>query len=374
MARPVSASAEPILFLLSSLIVGGSERKAVALANALKARGWQVHVAYLDASQRSPATLLGQLDRGIPVECLQRQGYYSPAAAARLFRYIKAHAIGTVACMNLYPLVYAAPLMALPGMRSVRWLALVNTTEPRKTGLGSFMFLYRPVLRRVDRVVFGALHQQRLWVEACRLDPARVTHVYNGTDLSRFAPLSAGAGGEKAGLTIGAVGQLRIEKNQRELLIAAAELIRQGWRLKVLLVGDGPERAALEESARQLAIDDCVEFCGELSDVQPALAKMDVFVLPSRSETFSNAALEAMAMGRPVVLSRVGSAAEMVTHGYDGYLYPAGEPLALAEVLRTLIGDELERRRVGANARATVEQRFAFEGMVSAYERVLRDE
>jgi glycosyltransferase involved in cell wall biosynthesis len=111
-----------------------------------------------------------------------------------------------------------------------------------------------------------------------------------------------------------------------------------------------------------------------LADVRPVLAILDVFVLPSLYiETFSNAALEAMAMGTPVVLSRIGGAAEMVRDGEEGYLLePHDLALRLPDLLERLARDPQLRERMSANARSRVERKFGFQNMVARYASLIR--
>jgi glycosyltransferase involved in cell wall biosynthesis len=171
---------------------------------------------------------------------------------------------------------------------------------------------------------------------------------------------------------IGTVGRLRKEKNQAELIRAARRLVDHGIDVQALIVGDGPERTPLEGLATALGLSGRVVFLGRLNDVRTALAAMDVFVLPSLAvETFSNAALEAMAMGCPVVLSDIGGAREMVGDGENGYVYRRGNAEDLDKALTLLYSDEPLRKSLACAARATVEARFSFSGMADRYERLL---
>jgi glycosyltransferase involved in cell wall biosynthesis len=112
---------------------------------------------------------------------------------------------------------------------------------------------------------------------------------------------------------------------------------------------------------------------GNVSDVRPVIAAMDVFVLPSLAETFSNAALEAMAMRVPVVLSKVGGATEMVRDGIDGYIVaPDRLTEELPQLLSRLAGDRTLRLSAGERARRRVEESFSFDAMVDNYEEFIR--
>src|SRR5262249_56746103 len=101
-------------------------------------------------------------------------------------------------------------------------------------------------------------------------------------------------------------------------------------RPQLVIVGDGPLRESLAGQARTLGVEDSVRFEGTVADVRPVLAAMDVFVLPSRAEGMSNALLEAMAAGRPVVATAVGGNTEVVTDGETGLLVPPANPAAIA--------------------------------------------
>ncbi len=365
-----------VLFLMNSLIVGGSERKSVRLANALQAAGWSVSVAYLDAAERTPAPLRGELDPGITVTCLGRRRHYSLTALYRLYRILRSGGFGTVLSVNLHPLCYLVPCLLLSKRRAPRSIALINTTEPRSRRDAVFLALYRLLLlRHVDRLVFGCRYQMARWLGQGGLRPGRATVIYNGIDHRQFGDdrefEPKRRGGSSPSLVIGTVGQLRPEKNHRELLSALWLLRRRGYSPTLVIVGDGPEGARLRQLARTLGLEDSVRFVGQQADVRPWLAVMDVFVLSSVTETFSNAALEAMASALPVVISRVGGAPEMITHGQDGLLYPSGDAEALAELLAGLIDDEEMRRRLGRNARRSVLTRFSLERMASEFQELL---
>jgi glycosyltransferase involved in cell wall biosynthesis len=125
-------------------------------------------------------------------------------------------------------------------------------------------------------------------------------------------------------------------------------------------------------AAEMAGVIDRVIFPGVLKDVRPAVSAMDVFVLPSRAvETFSNAALEAMSLARPVVLSNIGGAAEMVEHGKSGYLFEIEDSAVLAELLIELYDSEPMRDRIGQAARLRVMKQFHFEAMLDGYKALL---
>jgi len=152
---------------------------------------------------------------------------------------------------------------------------------------------------------------------------------------------------------------------------AIAMLRRRGIPARALLIGDGPMRGAVEARARAAGIAEQVVITGLQQDVRPLLAACDVAALCSTAvETFSLAALEAMALARPVVHAEIGGAAEMIRPWREGLLFPVGDTRSLADCLAALTEASL-RARMGAQARETVEALFSERAMLDRYEAVL---
>jgi len=206
---------------------------------------------------------------------------------------------------------------------------------------------------------------------------ARWEVIPSGVDVERFRNGPATAEAKQAlGLdprrpVVGTVGRLEERKRQDHLLRAVRAMVAHGRPApQVLLVGDGPLRGALEKEAAQLGLASAVRFTGELPDVRPALAAMDVFVLPSAAEGMSNALLEAMAAARPVVATAVGGTSEVVEDGRTGILVPPADVTLLALQLRGLLEAPGRGEFLGAAARRAVAQRFGASAMVRRLERV----
>ena len=177
-------------------------------------------------------------------------------------------------------------------------------------------------------------------------------------------------------LVIGAVGRLASGNVKGfDCLLEAASIARRTVpALQVLIVGDGPGRAALEAHVRRLGLEGAVHFLGAMEDIRPALALMDVFVFPSREqEGFGLSLIEAMAAGRAVVSSRAGARAEIVEDGRSGWLANAEDPADLARCVCALAQDSALRERLGADARARVRVRFSLERMTEQVEQVYKE-
>jgi glycosyltransferase involved in cell wall biosynthesis len=166
---------------------------------------------------------------------------------------------------------------------------------------------------------------------------------------------------------IGLSAVLRPEKNPVQLVEAIAVLRRRGIPARALFIGDGEMRPAVEAAARRFGVDGAVSITGLVQDVRPHLAACDALALTSHTEAFSLAAVEAMALGLPVVHAGVGGAAEMIRPGHDGLIFPAGDTGTLVDCLAAL-ADPGVRRPMGRNARRTAEARFSERAMVERYE------
>lgn len=360
------------LFVLNNLAVGGSETKVVRLANSLSARGMHIGIAYLN----EPTTLLKDIQPQVGTHFLCRQGRFSLKANAALSRLIDEQRPRNVLSVNLYPSLYV--LTATRWARhKARTIGLMNTTK--MDGARMKQAFYTRVLRHLDWTVYGCELQRDVWLTPDSSMRRKSSVIYNGVDISRFTPSRVGVAEQRARygigentFVIGCVGRLAREKNQLPLIDALAELRAASADVHLMLVGDGPMRGSLVSRAAERGVDNAVTFTGAMSDVRAALKLFDVFVLPSLSETFSNAALEAMAMQVPVILTRTGGAGEMIGEGREGYVLDVEElPRRLPGLLNQLRTDHVLRTRMAAAALGRAQQTFSWEGMLTAYQSLL---
>lgn len=197
--------------------------------------------------------------------------------------------------------------------------------------------------------------------------------IYNGVDLNRFGIANKHEVRKRMRLSedsivIGSVGRLVPVKNYRLLLEAIREIQSQlNNRLNVVLVGDGPERLALENYAMENLRPGTAVFVGYQACAEEFVPAFDIFVLPSLSEGISNTLLEAMAMGVPVVASKVGGNPEIVNDGESGLLFFSGNLQQLKQQLMALINNPSERLRVGNNGASLAINRFGVDLMVKQY-------
>ena len=368
--RPLEA-----LFVLNNLSVGGSEVKIVRLANDLHRKGIAVGVCYLN----EPHQLRDNLQPNLPVWCLERRGKYSFTATRALRKIIEESRVRTVLAVNSYPTIYvaAATRSLTPKPRTI---VLMNTSS---YGAGEEWrrYLYRSVMRLLDETIYGSEIQRDGWVSEKHPLRAASAVIYNGVDTERFSVNAIGDQGQKfreqlgispATFLIGAVGRLAPEKNYPVLIDALHALRDKGLDAHVVIAGTGDCRELLERRVAEANLESHVTFAGVMADVRPLLAALDVFVLPSLTDTFSNAALEAMSMSRPVVLSRTGGGPEMVLDGREGFIVtPSTNPDELTRALLTLHAQPELRERMGQASRARILRDFSWPAMVHAYEKLL---
>jgi len=151
--------------------------------------------------------------------------------------------------------------------------------------------------------------------------------------------------------------------------------VREDVPARLVLIGDGPEREAIERQVAERGIRGDVDFLGDQEYIAKVLPAADVFLLPSEHESFGLAALEAMACGVPVVGSRIGGLPEVIVDGETGYLCSPKDVVCMRRLVTGLLTDEIRRRDMGRRARAHAIERFAREAVVAqyvaAYERLL---
>jgi len=168
------------------------------------------------------------------------------------------------------------------------------------------------------------------------------------------------------------VGSFTSEKNHRELLGAFARVVEEAPSSRLLLVGDGLLRAQIETNVRELRLDGRVVLAGVVPDAAEIMVAADVLVLPSLREGLPGVILEAAAAGVPAVAYDVGGVSEVVEDGASGMVVAVGDVESLSSRLSQLLGDEVLRQRLGAEARRRVEQTYTLEKVGDQFEEVYR--
>ncbi len=201
--------------------------------------------------------------------------------------------------------------------------------------------------------------------QSFHLPSNRMQVIYNGIDVAALPWI------EHKGSTtdIGIVGNMTRQVKRTDLFIKAAALLAPRYpAVKWHIVGDGHFRSEMESLARELGVLERIEFAGRIEDVPAYLARLQVGVLCSDSEGFSNALLEYMFKGCASVATDVGGNGETISHGMTGLLVPPNEEMALAEAMARYIEDVPFRQEVARSARDWAESRFGWDRCVAAHE------
>lgn len=368
-----------VLFITDSLTIGGAEKQTVSLINNLVSSDLRLSLAYLkDNRALYPQLKESSLRNG--VFCCDVQKKIDYAAIAKLAQHIESSNVDVIVCTNTYPLFYAW-LARISSARKPKIVDVLHSTVLRTAKEKLQMLFYRPFFILADALVYVCDNQRTYWSKRF-LAAKRDLVIHNGIDVDHFQGQWSPAekldfrqrfGFQEKDYVVGLCAAMRPEKAHGDLLLAAFKLIDEGHDIKCLLIGDGPERGAIEQIVRDHNKTDHVKITGYLDDVRLAISSCDVMALVSHQiETFSIAALEAMALEKPIVMSDIGGASEQVTPGVNGYLFEAGDLEALAGHLRKL-GDARLRLEMGKRARELVVDNFSIDQMTKGYERLIQE-
>jgi glycosyltransferase involved in cell wall biosynthesis len=235
----------------------------------------------------------------------------------------------------------------------------------KKISLGEFL------LKRItlaDRLVTVCSQSTAEALQA-GFSSRQVVQIPNGVDTNYFETLSSS--GNRKDITF--IGRLDHMKGVQVLLEAFKTLKENGVAAHLTIIGDGPDREKLKSRAMQAGIADSISFCGAVEDIIPYLQKSALFVLPSLSEGLSNVLLEAMACGLPIVTTRVGGNIDLIRDGENGILVETENSNQLSVAIKKILQDKALAKKLGSEARKTVEQRFSLISIADRYLSLYRE-
>jgi glycosyltransferase involved in cell wall biosynthesis len=239
--------------------------------------------------------------------------------------------------------------------------------------------LYRAGSRLSERFCDGFIAVseaiRKVLVKAHRIPEEKVVRIYNGVELEAFRPgslngfrLKRELGLDPEAPLVGTIGRLVYQK-AHDVFLQAASLVGQAVPgAQFLIVGEGPLRPRLERMVDELGLRTC-HFAGFRADIPNLLSIMDVFALPSILEGLPRVLLEALAMARAIVATRIDGVMEVAQHGVTALLVPPGDPAALADASISLLKDKELASRLGTAGRTLAEERFSVSRMVEEVDR-----
>lgn len=358
-----------ILFLISSEGYYGAENMVVTLAKALNACGWHSVIGVFQGSRAPLAEVAVQArNQGVEVELVPCNGRWDRSAIARI-----RGLVGELRADIVHSQGYKSDIYAYASARRLK-CGLVATSHnwpnplPRMRAYAAFD---RLVLRKFDRVVVMSEEVRKRLIRS-GVAESKVCSIANGVDTDRFRS-GQPALREELGITgplIGYVGRLSPEKGGDTLLRAAERVLQSAPGASFVLVGDGPSAQSWQLLASELGIRDRIVFTGARNDMPEVYASIDVMVLPSYVEAMPMCLLEAMAAGKPVIASAVGSIPGIISPEETGLLVAPQDAVQLANRILRVLCDYEFAKSLGAAARTMVVKHHSAEAMARKYREV----
>lgn len=356
-----------VLQLISSAGMYGAEHVVLTLAGGLTSLGHEctvgvfenLHCPNLEIAERAK-------DLRLPVVQILCKRRWDPRMIARVCKIVQMRKIDVVHAHG-----FKADVYCYAALRSTS-IPIVSTCHnwiENGLALSLYGVLDRFVLRYFDAVA-AVSPAVSLILRRSGVADAKIRLIDNGVDLSRFEnawpKLRAELGIGNASV-IGFVGRLSPEKGLKHLLWAASSIFHEHRDATLVLVGDGPERGALQKLALELGISHRTHFIGQRSDMPEIYASFDVLVLPSLTEGLPLTLLEALASRRAVIASSVGAVPNVVAHATTGLLVRPGDVNGLSTSIKRLLHDTALRTRLGQEGYALVTRRYSSTAMTREY-------
>ena len=355
-----------ILRTITWMPIGGIEKSLLQVVPILNKEPFEVRVCCL----REKGALVNKLEKsGVGVDFIPFRKRLDPIAIAKFIRYLKAnkfHILHSHMYRSNVPSTIAGRIAKVPII--ISQIHNVNTWETRRQLLmDKFLCRFR------DGIIAVSEEVKRDIVENLKVPSDFVKVIYNGVENERFESVKKdhkfldsflnSLGIEDDEIVIVMVSRLVEQKNPSFALRVFRKVLNKCPKSHLIFVGEGKLREELENDSQNIGISRNVHFLGMREDIPEILKASDIFLLPSLREGFSNAILEAMAAGLPVIVSDVGGNKEAVRDGVDGFLVnPEDEEMVKQKIL-LLIEDAAKRKEMGDNARNYV-RRFSIDEMV----------
>jgi len=357
-----------VMQMVYALAPGGSELLAGEVARAGIAAGMTMSVCALHRG----GSLQQKLEKaGVRTHVIGRRDGFHPDTFLRAYRLFKRHRPTVVITHHLGQLFYSALGARLAGCRLLHveheCYTIASTSAQRRL---------RFMTRLANRVVGVSEEVVSFLVNRVGLPSNKVELIPNGVDVGRFRPrpralqVTLAKDGDEP--IIGTVGRLDPVKDHATLVAAFGRVLTVWPNAMLVIVGDGEMRSALEVDIESRGMERHVKLLGERGDLDELIPAMDVFVLSSVCEGLPLALLEAMACGRPVVVTDAGAAAGLVNKAGAGRSVPCRDPEALARAILQVLESQSDASQMGRAGRAFVEKHHNLDETVAAYLSLVR--
>jgi glycosyltransferase involved in cell wall biosynthesis len=357
-----------VLYLIETSEPGGAETVLAYIASNLDPARYRSLVCVLEVGW-----LTDHLQTlGVPYVVIENRRSYDPVFLYELVKLIRRERISLLHSHEFMMTVYGSAASKLTGVPLIGTMhGKVYYPDKRRRILA-----LRFAVSLCAKMIAVSDDLRRYLVDTLNFNPRKVMTLRNGIDLKRFTASSSREESRRLfsipsdALVAGTAGSLFKVKGLEYLLEAAEKLSDLYPNLLLIIAGEGDQKEALEEKARELELGDRVRFLGFCESIPNLLNAIDVYVCSSLSEGLSLSILEAMAMSKPVVATDVGGNREIVVPDDSGYLVPPCDQSSLARRISELFDSSELRERFGRKGRKIVEQKFSLEKMIQDYEKL----
>lgn len=358
-----------IMHLVDCLYIGGGEMQMVDLVKKIDRKKFRPIVGCL----KKEGQLLSVLERHeVQVEAFPVRGkLFYPRSLKEIFRlarFMRREKVKVLHTQDLYSHLVGIPAAMMAGVP-----VITNRLDMGHTLNRWHRWALKLLSIGITKAMANSQGVQKMLIGSEKMDPRKIELIYNGVDMDRFQFAAAPSFPARRELLpevqpddrlIGTLANLWPIKGHDILLEAAVRVIAFFPKVKFVLIGTGQRRAELEARARSLSIEKHVLFLGSRQDVPRILSCLEISVLPSLAEGFSNAILESMAAGLPMVATDVGGNREAIIDGETGFIVPPADPDALADRLIRLLEDPVLGQKMGRAGRQRIEAHFTLDRMV----------
>lgn len=360
-----------VALVIDQLDMGGAERQFVELAKNIDKNKFEVVIVVLSKNRVDLLKELTELN--IDVILIDQWGKICISAFFGLFKLLKIEKPDILHTYLFTASLYGRIVAKLIGIPIV--IVSERSTDIWKKS--SYVWMDRLLAKVTDKILVNAETIKESLVKRERIPDKKIQIIYNGLDLNKFDlarsernQIRKNLGVLNGNLVIGILGRLSREKDHSTFLNAAKKIISTVPHVNFLIVGDGNLREKLEGISVTLGLNKKVIFAGKINNVSNILQAMDVLVSTSIYEGCSNAILEAMAAGLPVVATKVGGNTEIVRDGITGILIPSQDPDELARAVLSLLNNSELMKSMGNKGRERIETDFLLSNMVKNTEEV----
>lgn len=351
-----------ILYFINTLGPGGTEKQLIEIVKNISKSDYTPHLCVLNGSTSSLP------DPSIRFLNFNFSRYYYPSFLIqflRFFRYCKRNEIRIIQTYFQDPSFICA-LMKL--FYRAKFIVSFRDLGFWRTPIEDFKMRFASKLS--DLIISNSYAVKNYFMSEYAIPSHKMKVVYNGVACKVNSAESARNRLKYNTPVIGIVANLnRTVKRVQDFILAARYVIEKYPNARFIIVGDGHLRKDYVSLAKDLGLIDQVEFVGRVNNPEYYIQQFNVGVICSESEGFSNAILEYMAHGVPVVASRVGGNREIIRNGENGYLALVGDPLSLSNNILEILDNRLLAENIGINNINKCRQKYSIERMVSDYER-----